>query len=520
MEGLALLKNVPHQLSIYSVLYDKIPSNHILKIIAGNVDFSFINELLKDSYCQHLGRPAKEPEMLAKILILQYLYNLSDVKVIEEARLNLAYMWFLGLNPEEDLPDASLLAKFRKHRLKETSVDDMIQEVVRQCVEKGIIKGTGLSIDATHTQANTKKKVPERIMKHLGRRIIRAIEKENGVIPAELISEVPDYKLIEDHNEAKQKMKSYVEELIGKTESHVDLSILPNSQQAVNEAKEILEDPKFMVQKGVRSLVDKEARVGYKSKTDSFYGYKVEFAMLPETRIITAVTVESGAYVDGSQFEELYQRSKACGLPIQEVYGDKAYFRKPILDTLQTEAVEAIIPVNACVYKLDESRFSYNKDSDQWFCEMGNHTEKKVRQKYKNKNDVYRYHFVKSHCVQCPQRLTCAGKNTKKKVLRVSEHCAQYYEHSQLAKSDQFKLKYKKRASHEWKNGEMKRFHGLDRARGYGLKSMSLQAKLTALAVNLKRIAALISFCGHAVWKRMATFAVYRRLTPLFRQAG
>ncbi|QDR82138.1 IS1182 family transposase ISBch1 [Sporomusa termitida] len=326
-----MLKNVPHQLSIYSVLYDKIPSNHILKIIAGNVDFSFINELLKDSYCQHLGRPAKEPEMLAKILILQYLYNLSDVKVIEEARLNLAYMWFLGLNPEEDLPDASLLAKFRKHRLKETSVDDMIQEVVRQCVEKGIIKGTGLSIDATHTQANTKKKVPERIMKHLGRRIIRAIEKENGVIPAELISEVPDYKLIEDHNEAKQKMKSYVEELIGKTESHVDLSILPNSQQAVNEAKEILEDPKFMVQKGVRSLVDKEARVGYKSKTDSFYGYKVEFAMLPETRIITAVTVESGAYVDGSQFEELYQRSKACGLPIQAVYGDKAYFRKPIL---------------------------------------------------------------------------------------------------------------------------------------------------------------------------------------------
>lgn len=51
--------------------------------------------------------------------------------------------------------------------------------------------------------------------------------------------------------------------------------------------------------------------------------------------------------------------------------------------------------------------------------------------------------------------------------------------------------KYKKRASHEWKNGEMKRFHGLDRARGYGLKSVNLQAKLTALAVNLKRIAAL-----------------------------
>lgn len=39
----------------------------------------------------------------------------------------------------------------------------------------------------------------------------------------------------------------------------------------------------------------------------------------------------------------------------------------------------------------------------------------------------------------------------------------------------------------------MKNFHGLDRARGYDLLSMELQAKLTAFAVNLKRIAAILS---------------------------
>ena len=55
------------------------------------------------------------------------------------------------------------------------------------------------------------------------------------------------------------------------------------------------------------------------------------------------------------------------------------------------------------------------------------------------------------------------------------------------------KRNYKKRACQEWKNGEMKNFHGLNRARGYGLKSMSRQAKLTALAVNLKRIASILS---------------------------
>jgi hypothetical protein len=39
----------------------------------------------------------------------------------------------------------------------------------------------------------------------------------------------------------------------------------------------------------------------------------------------------------------------------------------------------------------------------------------------------------------------------------------------------------------------MKNFHRLGRAKGYGLKSMAVQAKLTALAVNLKRIAAILS---------------------------
>ena len=39
----------------------------------------------------------------------------------------------------------------------------------------------------------------------------------------------------------------------------------------------------------------------------------------------------------------------------------------------------------------------------------------------------------------------------------------------------------------------MKRFHGLSRAKGYGLLAVSKQAKLTAIAVNLKKIAKLIS---------------------------
>ena len=134
------------QLSFYSALYDKISEKHVLKKIDKAVDFSFINELLEGSYCKNFGRPAKEPEMMLKLLLLEYLYSLSDVKVIEEAEVNLAFLWFLGLNPEDKLPDPSLLAKFRTQRMKDLTLDEVLTEIVRQCVAKGIIDSTALTV--------------------------------------------------------------------------------------------------------------------------------------------------------------------------------------------------------------------------------------------------------------------------------------------------------------------------------------------------------------------------------------
>ena len=80
---------------------------------------------------------------------------------------------------------------------------------------------------------------------------------------------------------------------------------------------------------------------------------------------------------------------------------------------------------------------------------------------------------------------------TREGVDRVALSTSLFYEKSQEQKKPEFLEKYKKRSAQEWKNGEMKRFHGLSRARGWGLRSILFQAKLTAIAVNLKRIATI-----------------------------
>jgi len=457
--------------------------------------------------------------------MLQYLYNLSDERVIEEANLNLAYMYFLKINPEDTLPDKSLLSKFRTQRLKETTLDDVLTGMVKQCVEKGIIEGTGASVDATHSKANTKKKTPERLMKQLAKKIISSYEKESNEVLEE-IPEIPKYKEIRDIYKAKEVMKEYLEEVIDTVEKKTSCldSTKKQTKKIIKKAKEILKDPKFIAQKGIRSLVDEDARVGHKSKTKNFYGYKTEIVMTSDERIITEVKVGDGSYVDGTYTKELLNRTKDCGIKLKEVYGDKAYFRKEILDTVKQLKAKAFIPISRTVYRIDESEFSYNKDSDQWQCSEGNTTvKKKYAQTYrKNKTTkkktiqkLYKYYFEINQCKACPKHDECAKKSARK-ILRIGLNTNEFYEISQYQKTKEFIEKYTKRATIEGKNAEVKIFHGLDKARGYGLVSMSIQSKLIAIAVNIKRISGIISslFDIYRVfWINEAKFLIFTKFS-------
>ena len=153
--------------------------------------------------------------------------------------------------------------------------------------------------------------------------------------------------------------------------------------------------------------------------------------MTTDERIITAVDVHSGEYVDGTGFHELLERTEEAGVKVEAVTGDKAYFRKDILDELKQKQIESIIPVNAKAYRVDESLFDYNKDSDGWFCRMGNQTIKKARRTNKRNGKTYRifvYTFDKEGCKDCPHREECMGRASGGKRLYVSESAPEYYQ--------------------------------------------------------------------------------------------
>lgn len=486
-----MLRNTSHeQLDLFQYIeYHRIPKNHILLRINSEISLSFTNDLLADKYNKTFGRPAWKPEVMIRIGILQKMYDLSDEAVIEEIAVNRAYEYFCHISPMDELPHPSSLCKFRKMRLDENIMDDLMTEIVRQMLEKGIIKKeSGIVIDSTHIKANTVRKVPERLMEQMAKNIFRETAEKNGLTSKEAAESVkekaadlPKWEEYEDHLEAKQDMKKALENVIAQSDPELS---------SVIEAKDVLASELFIEQKGIRSLQDKDARVGRKDHTTSFFGYKSEFIMTEEG-IITGMTVQPGNYRDGDNFKELLEQTRKAGIEPDAAYGDKAYCRPDILDEIKGLEVCAYIPISHAAYHINEELFSYNKDSDTWTCINGNESGVGKKRK-KGGYEKIEFSFERERCRNCPHRQTCMGKSKLiAKKLSVGTSTAELYEHSKFTQSEEFLERYKVRARIEPKNAEMKRFHGLDRADGFGLRSVQLQAMFTAIAVNLKRMDAI-----------------------------
>jgi len=149
-----MLRATSSQVSFYGDhIYNRvIPEEHFLKQLEKAVDFSFVNDLCRDAYNPDVGRPAYAPEMIFKMLFLQFLYDISDRRVEEEVNFNLVLKWFVGLAIDESPPDATSLTRFRD-RLGVKRFANIFNRIVELAREKGLISDRLSIVDSTHVKA-------------------------------------------------------------------------------------------------------------------------------------------------------------------------------------------------------------------------------------------------------------------------------------------------------------------------------------------------------------------------------
>jgi transposase len=476
--------------SFHAELYKLVPEDHLLRKIHALVDFSFIHELVEQSYCKYYGRPANEPETLFRLLFLQILYNLSDERVVQDTQVNLAYKWFLGINPEDAVPDASQLSRFRNHRLGASQVEDVLRHVVRQCIDQGLVKSNAIILDATHTLAGSQKQRPLDVLRDAAKRLFRVVTKRHPKMEKKL-PKLPQVK--SDQENAEQILLAYLASL-GETIE----ALLPDHEGAVTEklevAKQIVEDERLLSSKGILSAIDPDARFGWKSNTKSFFGYKEHIA-ITEEEIITALEVTSGSTDDGKQLPVLLEQTTTNGITVTEIIADKAYSGKDNLAKMKAETITPVVPLHPIVHEGGERQegFEYNKDADFVVCPAGEHSIRRAVQgsKQTGKSRSMVYFFDIEKCKTCPLQDGCYKPESKSKSYSIRIIAEHFEEQIEFELSDTFKERIRRRPIIEHKNAEMKRFHGMATARYRGLFRMRIQAYLTAFVVNVKRMVKL-----------------------------
>ena len=164
-------------LSPYMEIYELvIPKDNLLRQINELVDFSFIYDELLDKYCLDNGRNAIPPIRMFKYLLLKSIYDLSDVDVVERSKYDMSFKYFLDMAPEDEVINPSSLTKFRKLRLKDMNLLDMlIAKTVQLALDKGIIKSKSIIVDATHTKSRYNCKTPCQALQEQSKKLRRTI---------------------------------------------------------------------------------------------------------------------------------------------------------------------------------------------------------------------------------------------------------------------------------------------------------------------------------------------------------
>ena len=288
-------------LSSYMEIYELvIPKDNLLRQIKELVDFSFIYDELLANYCLDNGRNAVPPIQMFKYLLLKSIYDLSDVDVVERSKYDMSFKYFLDMAPEDEVINPSSLTKFRKLRLKDMNLLDMlIAKTVQLALEKGIIKSKSIIVDATHTKSRYNQKTPRQVLQEQSKKLRRSIYE----IDETMKEKFPD-KNTEDSLEKELK---YCKQLIDVVKGNEEICSYPKVQEKLNLLEESVTDD----MEHLEISKDEDAKTGHKTADTSFFGYKTHIAMTKE-RIITAATITSGEKTDGKELPKLIQKSKCC----------------------------------------------------------------------------------------------------------------------------------------------------------------------------------------------------------------
>jgi transposase len=427
----------------YFRLEDQVPETHLLRLVEKHISFAFVRERLKQSYSE-TGRPSIDPELLLRILLIGYLYGItSERKLVEELRMHLAWRWFTGLGFDQEIPHHSTFSKNRHGRFQESKLfEELFEQIVRQCVEVGLVEGKHLSVDGSFVEANAAKE---------------------SRVPREQLAEAA---------QVKRTVRQYLAEL---------------------EEQNPLEEP--VHQQDQVSTTDPDSTYATKGGTPARLGYYDNYLVDNASCVIVGVQAtaarmsqETVAAQDMlTRFAQWQEREP------ESVAADTTYGNGEFLQWLADRSITPYMRTRDSIHRkrspfFGPERFTYEPENNRYICPAGQPLNYGG---WVHRNRAYNYIGTRKKCGPCSLRSQCTSAAFRGLIIHQNEPARQRAR--ELANTPEFAKAQRQRKKVEALFAELKNQIGLRRLRLRRLRFVREQFFLAAVAQNIKRLVRFLS---------------------------
>lgn len=503
-----MLKKNSGQISVFDqMIFDRlIPKDHLLVKIDSLIDFSFVYEKVQGQY-SHLGRGSKDPVMMLKIFLLEYLYNLSDVGVTARAKTDIVFRWFLGLGIDDPVPDDTTISHFRINRLSEEHFDEFFNEIVRKCIEKDLVKTKRFIIDTTDVAANVNYPSDRKLIGNAYRRVIKEIEKFNEDLASEQLKQFEldidqEYKISEKVSAKRhfEIAKKHIEYLYLKT--YDELQNNARYQEAFGICYDLIDQYMNNKKNKIVSIVDPDARVAHKSPGNMKRGYKNHIIVDEDSEIILASVQTPFNVGDEKKLKDLIEKvQENLDIKPEEISADKAYGTTDNRAYLKDNEITS----NIAFYSESEKEnsffgikdFEISADVSSVKCpnDIVSTTYQVI---IESDREFKKFKFDRKDCDGCKFREQCLYKSKNGKFARKVKDVKIPIRYDAVLndlvreKTEEFEAAYNKRYKVERRFATMVRNHGLRRCRYLKLKGAKIHITMANIVCNIVRMINLL----------------------------
>src|SRR6266849_2279639 len=346
--------------------------------------------------------------------------------------MHLAYRWFTRLDFEQEIPDHSTFSKNRHGRFRQSGVfREVFEEIVRRCLEAGLVAGKNLAVDGT---------------------LVRADASRQSRVRREQLKEAA-------------RISRTVQEYLAELE---EMNPVPEAEMV--------------------SATDPDAILTTKGGGTAVMAYYDNYLIDTSSRVILGVEATPALFHQETvAARRMVERAEKLGVQAESLGADKAYGSGEFLAWLLDRGVQPHIPVidrrHQTGGRFTRDQFRYDPGENIYYCPEGKALRYRGRQ---FANQAYTYCSTEAQCQGCPQKKSC----TPGPYRKISVH---WYEPARqavraLVGTPAYERSRRARYKIEALFAALKQRMRLERVRLRRLWNVGEQFLLAATAQNLKRL--------------------------------